>query len=59
MRKKVEYYFTIDAGPNVHYLCRPEDSYELQKILMRIKGVEKTALVEPAQESQIIKDYLF
>lgn len=58
-KEGLECYFTIDAGPNVHYLCRPEDSYELQKILRRIKGVEKTILVEPAPESQIIKNHWF
>ncbi|MDH5462292.1 MAG: diphosphomevalonate decarboxylase [Candidatus Bathyarchaeota archaeon] len=60
MRKEgLECYFTIDAGPNVHYFCRPEDTYELQKILEKIEGVSKTILAKPARDSQAVKKHLF
>jgi len=60
MRKEgLESYFTIDAGPNVHYFCRPEDTYELQKTLDEIEGVIKTIPVKPARDSQTIKEHLF
>ena len=60
MRKEgLECYFTIDAGPNVHYFCRPEDTYELPKILEKIEGVGKTILVKPARDSQAVKKHLF
>jgi len=58
-REGLECYFTIDAGPNVHYFCRPEDTYELQKRLEEIEGVSKTILVKPARDSQAIKEHLF
>lgn len=35
----LECYFTIDAGPNVHVLCRREDTSKLAKKLRKIKGV--------------------
>jgi len=60
MRKEgLECYFTIDAGPNVHYFCRPEATHELQMILEKIGGVSKTILVKPASDSQAIKKHLF
>jgi diphosphomevalonate decarboxylase len=55
----LECYFTIDAGPNVHYLCRPEDTYELQKILESIECVRKTIPAKPADDSQTTKQHLF
>lgn len=59
MRKEgLECYFTIDAGPNIHSLCRPEDRYELQKMLEEIEGVNKTILVKPANDSHATKKHL-
>jgi diphosphomevalonate decarboxylase len=53
----LECYFTIDAGPNIHCLCRPEDAYELQKLLEEIEG--KTISVKPADDSHATKKHLF
>lgn len=55
----LECYFTIDAGPNVHYLCRPEDTYELQKILENAECVKRTIPAKPADDSQVTKEHLF
>ena len=55
----LECYFTVDAGPNVHSLCRSEDMYELQKIVERIKGVKKTISVKPADDSCTTEKHLF
>jgi len=51
----LESYFTIDAGPNVHVLCRPEDRDEVQKMLEEMKGVDKTIPVEPAKDPYVTK----
>jgi len=58
-KEGLECYFTIDAGPNVHYFCRPEDTLELQKMLEKIEGVSKTIPVKPARDSQVVKKHLF
>lgn len=58
-REGLECYFTIDAGPNVHCLCRPEDMDELQKLLEKIEGVTKTIKVKPANDSYVTKEHLF
>lgn len=55
----LECYFTIDAGPNIHYLCRSEDSHELQKLLEKEEGVDKTIRVEPASDSYVTEEHLF
>jgi len=60
MRKEgLECYFTIDAGPNVHCLCRPEDMNELQKLLEKMEGVTKIIPVKPADDSYVTKEHLF
>jgi len=51
-------YFTIDAGPNVHYFCRPETMYDLQKALEKIEGVRKTIPVKPANDSHVTERHL-
>ncbi len=58
-KEGLECYFTIDAGPNVHCLCRPEDIYELQKMLEKIECVNKTILARPADDSHVTKEHLF
>jgi diphosphomevalonate decarboxylase len=55
----LECYFTVDAGPNIHYLCRSEDSHELQKLLEKREGVDKAILVEPASDSYVTEEHLF
>jgi diphosphomevalonate decarboxylase len=55
----LECYFTIDAGPNVHCLCRPEDAPEVKKMLDGIKEVTRTVVAGPAQDSHVTKEHLF
>lgn len=52
-------YFTIDAGPNVHCLCQPQNMLELQKILNSIDGVQKTILVQPGDDAFVTDRHLF
>jgi diphosphomevalonate decarboxylase len=60
LRKEgLECYFTIDAGPNVHCLCRSENVQELQKLLQNVEGVTKTIPIRPAGDSYLTKDHLF
>lgn len=55
----LESYFTIDAGPNVHTFCRPEDRDKIQKMLEEIKEVDKTIPVEPANDPYVTKRHIF
>lgn len=52
-------YFTIDAGPNVHCLCRGQNMAELQRIVGNIEGVKRTILVKPAPDASLTDDHLF
>ena len=54
-----ECYFTVDAGPNVHCLCRREDTYELQKVLEKMECVNRTISAKPADDSFVTKEHLF
>jgi diphosphomevalonate decarboxylase len=55
----LECYFTVDAGPNVHCLCRREDDYELQKVLEKMGCISRTILARPADDSFATKEHLF
>jgi len=55
----LECYFTIDAGPNVHFLSRPDGIYELRKELENRDFVNKTILARQASDSLVIERHLF
>jgi len=59
IRENLECYFTVDAGPNVHCLCRHENTYELQKILEEMEYITKTIIVKPADHSHVTNKHLF
>ena len=58
-KEGLECYFSIDAGPNVHYLCRSEDTYELRKILETKQYVHRIICAKPAHNSYVTKKHLF
>lgn len=55
----LECYFTIDAGPNVHCLCRPEDRLEIEERLLEIEGVNRIISAKPANDSYVTNEHLF
>ncbi|MFX1308208.1 MAG: diphosphomevalonate decarboxylase [Promethearchaeota archaeon] len=57
--ENLDCFFTIDAGPNVHCLCRPENTEYIKKTLEEIEGIEKTILVKPASDSYTTNKHLF
>ncbi|MFX1572377.1 MAG: diphosphomevalonate decarboxylase [Promethearchaeota archaeon] len=57
--EKIDCFFTIDAGPNVHCFCRPENIDCIQKMLGSIEGIEKTILIKPANDSYPTNEHLF
>jgi|ETN01SMinimDraft_4_1059930.scaffolds.fasta_scaffold03177_7 diphosphomevalonate decarboxylase len=48
-------FFTIDAGPNVHVLCRPENREEVEKLLSDYKTIP----AEPGEGSSVVQEHLF
>ena len=58
-KESLECYFTIDAGPNVHCLCRHKDIYELEKKLEEMECVDKTIIARPADDSYVTREHLF
>ncbi|TXT67412.1 MAG: putative Diphosphomevalonate decarboxylase [Promethearchaeota archaeon] len=57
----IECYFTVDAGPNIHCLCRTEDLDEVQLMLQGIGIPEKnTVRVRQADYgSKVVDQHLF
>ncbi len=59
LRPSLECYASVDAGPNVHCLCRPEDAYELRKILDETDYVNMTIVAGLAGGSHKTGEHLF
>jgi len=62
-RKKegIEFYFTVDAGPNIHCLCRAEDLDNAQQVIEDI-GIPRRDTVKVRQAdygSKIVDQHLF
>ncbi len=55
----LETYFTIDAGPNVHCLCRTSDLDALQSELAVLDGVKKMIPVRPGKGAYLCNEHLF
>ncbi|MEK7166347.1 MAG: diphosphomevalonate decarboxylase [Patescibacteria group bacterium] len=56
---EVESYFTIDAGPSVHVICRKKDADILVQKLVDINGVKQVVINYPAVGARIINNHLF
>jgi diphosphomevalonate decarboxylase len=46
--------YTIDAGPNVHVLCRAENAKEIAARLGELKGVMKVIISHPGGHAQLV-----
>lgn len=52
-------YFTIDAGPSVHLICKGKYAEKVQEKLKKIKGIDRISLNNPAKGARIINKHLF
>lgn len=57
--KKIESYFTIDAGPNVHLICQKKDAAKLKREIQKVPRVKKIILNKPAPGAHLINQNLF
>ncbi len=55
----LEVYFTIDAGPNVHCLCRASTASEVEKRLKTIPGVQEIVVSGPGAGVRLVNWHLF
>lgn len=56
MREKgLACYFTMDAGPNVHVICRGKDEAKIRRILEKIPTTLSVISNKPAEGARIIK----
>ncbi len=58
-KEGLESYFTIDAGPNVKVLCLEKDEKEINRRLLRLKGIVKTIITKSGDDAKIIDKHLF
>lgn len=57
--KGIPVYFTIDAGPNVHLICREKDEGRVIERLRKIRGIKKIIVNKPARGARVIFKHLF
>jgi len=56
---RIESYFTIDAGPNVHLICQQGTERRLKREIEKIKGVKRIIINKPSRGARIINKHLF
>ncbi len=52
-------FFTVDAGPHVHVVCRGSDVAEVQKTLEVIPGIKTIIVCGIGEGAKIIQEHLF
>jgi len=52
-------YFTMDAGPNVHVICKRKDAQEINNKLMKLQNVLFTIINKPCKGTRLINEHLF
>ncbi len=52
----IETYFTIDAGPHVKALCRPEDAPEVARRLGLVAGIIRTIVARPGRGAELVEE---
>lgn len=55
----LEVYFTLDAGPNVHLICRAGDQTEVEKRLTAMEEVREVIVNQPAGGVRLLDEHLF
>ncbi|MBN1138447.1 MAG: diphosphomevalonate decarboxylase [Anaerolineae bacterium] len=55
----LEVYFTLDAGPNVHCLCRAAAAVEVEKRLQVLPGVQEVIASGPGDGVRLVSWHLF
>jgi diphosphomevalonate decarboxylase len=51
--------FTMDAGPNVHCLCQPEDAGAVERRLRALPGVQNVIASGPGAGVRLVEYHLF
>ena len=52
-------YFTIDAGPNVHLICKAADAAEVEGRARTLPGVLDILVSGPGGPARLVEEYLF
>lgn len=52
-------FFTLDAGPNVHCLCRADDAKEVERRLRNLEGILDVLVSGPGEGVRLVEDFLF
>lgn len=55
--KKLNVFFTIDAGPNLHLICQGKDEKRVLDKLKRLKIMRKVVVNRPSQGAYLIQEH--
>ena len=59
LRRGLPCYFTIDAGPNVHVITRPERAGAVARALRRVEGVREILYCPTGRGAMIVDEAIF
>jgi diphosphomevalonate decarboxylase len=59
VRKGLDCYFTIDAGPNVHVITLPEQADAVSRVLRRVEGVQEVLRCATGPGANLVNRHLF
>jgi len=57
--KEIKGYYTMDAGPNIHIICRQKDADTINRVIKRVAGVKSTIINRPGLGSRLTNNHLF
>jgi diphosphomevalonate decarboxylase len=55
----LEYYFTIDAGPQVKIICLEKDIPKIKRKLKNVEGIKKIIICKSGEGAKLINKHLF
>lgn len=57
--KGIKGFFTMDAGPNVHIICKQKDVDLINRVVKRLPGVKSTIVNKPGRKTFLTNNHLF
>ena len=52
-------YYTIDAGPNVHLICEPNDAADVEALARALPGVLDILVSGPGGPARLVEEHIF
>lgn len=58
-QEKLQVYFTVNTGQDIHLICQKKDAQEVSKRALEVSDVQKTIINYPSRGAHLINSHLF